>query len=56
MSQTVGTIKITELKITTKKDGQTEVWSLNRGDERKFIVYKGKVYKLVSEDNSVSEE
>lgn len=51
MSNIVGTIKISELKITTKKDGKTEVWSLTRGDESKFIVYKGRIYKLINDDN-----
>lgn len=56
MSDTIGTIKISELKIVTKKAGKTEVWSLTHGDDTKFIVYKGRIYKLLSEDNSNIEE
>jgi hypothetical protein len=51
MSEIVGTIKISELKIVTKKEGRVEVWSLTHGDETKFIVYKSKIYKLLSDDN-----
>lgn len=56
MSQIVGTIKISEFKIVTEKDGKVEVWSLTRGDESKFIIYRGKVYKFLSEENSNTEE
>lgn len=56
MSQIVGTIKISELKIVTKKEGKIEVWSLTRGDESKFIVFRGKAYKLVNEENTDNEE
>lgn len=50
MSNILGTIKITDLKIVTKKDGKVEVWSATRGDESKFIIYKGRVYKLLTDE------
>jgi len=56
MSQVVGTIKISELKIITKKEEKVEVWSLTHGDDTKFIVFRGRIYKLLSEDNSNNEE
>ena len=56
MSNIVGTIKISELKIVTKKEEKVEVWSLTHGDDTKFILYRGRIYKLLSEDNSNIEE
>lgn len=50
MSNILGTIKITELKITTRKNDKIEVWSATRGDESRFIIYKGRVYKLLTEE------
>ena len=52
MSQVVGTIKISDLKIVTKKEGRSEVWSLTHDDDTKFIVFKGRIYKLLTEDNN----
>lgn len=42
----MGTIKINDDKIITKKDGITEIWSKYSGDTHKFIVYNGVVFKL----------
>ena len=48
MSDVVGTIKINEERIITKKDGIEEVWTRwGNGDESRFIVYGGNRYKLL---------
>jgi hypothetical protein len=46
------TIKITETKILLKKDNIIETYSIKEGDDKKFIVYKGNLYKFVSEKAS----
>jgi hypothetical protein len=56
MSKVVGTIKISDLKIVTKKEGKVEVWSLTHGDDTKFITFRGRIYKLLSEDNYNTED
>lgn len=44
----MGTIKITEDRIITKKEGLEEIWTRwGNGDEGKFIVYSGIRYKLL---------
>jgi hypothetical protein len=48
MSDIMGTIKITEDRIITKKEGLEEIWTRwGNGDEGKFIVYSGIRYKLL---------
>ena len=46
MSGVLGTIKIKDFKIITKKEGITETWSVSQGDESKFIRFRGRIYKL----------
>ena len=41
MSEVLGTIKILDDRIITKKDGLVETWSRWSGDENSFIVYDG---------------
>lgn len=48
MSTVVGTIKITEDRIITKKGNVIETWTRwGNGDEGRFIVYNGDRYKLL---------
>ena len=55
MSEILGTIKILDGKIITKKEGVTETWSRwLTGDESTFIVYDGITYRLVKSDGDVS--
>jgi len=51
MSEVLGTIKILDGKIITKKEGLVEIWSRwGNGDENSFIVYDGIRYRLMKSD------
>jgi hypothetical protein len=52
MSEILGTIKITDDKIITKKEKISETWSRWSGDDSIFIVYDGIRYKLLSKETS----
>jgi len=55
MAEILGTIKILDGKIITKKEGVTETWSRwLTGDESTFIVYDDITYRLVKSDGDVS--
>jgi len=48
MNDSLGTIKIMEGRIITKKDEKTEVWSQGGGDPNNYIVYNGLTYRLLN--------
>lgn len=48
MSENLGTIKIMEGRIITKKNDITEVWSRGGGDPNNYIVYNGSTYRLLN--------
>lgn len=48
MTEKLPTIKFTETKIILKKNGFTETYSIKEGDEFKFIVHKGKLFKFTN--------
>jgi len=48
MSENLGTIKIMEGRIITKKNDVTEVWSRGGGDPNNYIVYNGSTYRLLN--------
>jgi len=48
MSENLGTIKILEGRIITKKNDLTEIWSTGGGDPFNYIVYNGTTYKLLN--------
>ena len=47
MSENLGTIKILEGRIITKKNDLTEIWSTGGGDPFNYIVYNGITYRLL---------
>lgn len=49
MTEKLPKIKFTETKIILKKNGFAETYSIKEGDENKFIVYKGRLFKFLSE-------
>jgi hypothetical protein len=55
MSENLGTIKILEGRIITKKNDLTEIWSTGGGDPFNYIVYNGTIYRLLNgkEDKSL---
>ena len=53
MSEVLGTIKILDDRIITKKDGLVETWSRWSGDENSFIVYDGVRYRLMKSDGDI---
>ena len=55
MSENLGTIKILEGRIITKKNDLTEIWSTGGGDPFNYIVYNGITYRLLNgkEDKSL---
>lgn len=55
MSEILGTIKILDGKIITKKGDVTEVWSRWTGDGNQYIVYDGITYKLMKSGGEVVE-
>lgn len=56
MSENLGTIKILEGRIITKKNDLTEIWSTGGGDPFNYIVYNGITYRLLNgkEDKSLA--
>jgi hypothetical protein len=50
MSEILGTIKITDDRIITKKGELVETWSRWSGDDSIFIVYDGIRYKLLTSE------
>ena len=48
MSENLGTIKILEGRIITKKNDLTEIWSTGGGDPFNYIVYNGITYRLLN--------
>ena len=55
MGENLGTIKITEGRIITKKSDITQVWSTGGGDPLNYIVYNGTTYKLLNGKESEKE-
>jgi hypothetical protein len=55
MSENLGTIKILEGRIITRKNDLTEIWSTGGGDPFNYIVYNGTTYRLLNgkEDKSL---
>lgn len=53
MSEILGTIKILDGKIITKKGEVTEVWSRWTGDGNHYIVLDGITYKLMKSGGEV---
>ena len=55
MGENLGTIKIMEGRIITKKSDITQVWSTGGGDPFNYIVYNGITYRLLNgkEDKSL---
>ena len=51
MSENLGTIKIMEGRIITKKSDITQVWSTGSGDPYNYIVYNGITYKLLGKES-----
>lgn len=56
MSDIVGTIKILEGRIITKKSELTEIWSIGGGDPNNYIIYNGTRYRLLNEKEIVVKE
>jgi hypothetical protein len=55
MSENLGTIKILEGRIITKKNDLTEIWSRGGGDPFNYIVYNGLTYRLLNGKEEKSE-
>lgn len=55
MSENLGTIKILEGRIITKKNDLTEIWSRGGGDPNNYIVYNGLTYRLLNGKEDKSE-
>ena len=55
MSENLGTIKILEGRIITKKNDLTEIWSTGGGDPFNYIVYNGTIYRLLNGKEEKSE-
>jgi hypothetical protein len=55
MSEDLGTIKILEGRIITKKNDLTEIWSRGGGDPLNYIVYDGLTYRLLNGKEEKSE-
>ena len=51
MGEKLGTIKIMEGRIITKKSDITQVWSTGGGDPYNYIVYNGITYKLLGKES-----
>lgn len=47
MGDILGTIKVMEGRIVTKKGDIKEVWSRSSGDSKQFIIYNGVTYRLL---------
>jgi hypothetical protein len=48
MAENLGTIKIMEGRIITKKNDITEVWSRGGGDPNNYIIHNGLTYRLLN--------
>lgn len=46
MSESIGSIIITDNKIITKKDNKIEIWKRNGNDPNNYILYNGLIYNL----------
>jgi len=51
MSEILGTIRILEGRIITKKNGVEEVWSRGGGDPNNYIIYNGLTYRQLNGKN-----
>ena len=51
MTENLGTIKIMEDRIITRKCDITQVWSTGGGDPKNYIVYNGITYKLLGKES-----
>jgi hypothetical protein len=51
MGENLGTIKIMEGRIITKKNDLTQVWSRGGGDPNNYIVYNGSTYRLLGKES-----
>jgi hypothetical protein len=56
MAENLGTIKIMEGRIITRKSDITQVWSTGGGDPYNYIVYNGIVYKLLGKESDKAVE
>jgi len=52
MGSNLGTIKIMEGRVITKKNGVTEIWSRGGGDPNNYIICKGITYRLLNGKDS----
>lgn len=48
MSEILGTIRILEGRIITKKNGVEEIWSRGGGDPNSYIIYNGLTYRQLN--------
>ncbi len=48
MSEILGTIKVLDGRVITKKNGVEEIWSRGGGDPNNYILYKGLTYRLLN--------
>jgi hypothetical protein len=51
MTENLGTIKIMEDRIITRKGDITQVWSTGGGDPKNYIVCNGITYKLLGKES-----
>jgi len=56
MAENLGTIKIMEGRIITRKSDITQVWSTGGGDPYNYIVYNGITYKLLGKESDKAVE
>ena len=56
MGENLGTIKIMEGRIITRKSDITQVWSTGGGDPYNYIVYNGIAYKLLGKESDKAVE
>ena len=55
MGEILGTIKVLEGRVITKKNGVEEVWSRGGGDPNHYILVKGLTYRLLNGKNQESD-
>lgn len=56
MSEILGTIKVLEGRIITKKGSVIETWSRGGGDPNNYIIYNGLTYRLLNGKGEKNEE
>lgn len=55
MAEIIGTIKVLEGRVITKKNGVEEIWSRGGGDPNNYILVKGLTYRLLNGKNQETE-